>query len=63
MSDQAPSGPTTRVRPALLGTLKEGQAVIPGIRVEEIELYDLDSFRPTNLTQALQTARTLTQLR
>ena len=32
----------------LLGALKEGQAVIPTIGVSEIELYDMDSFRPPN---------------
>ena len=36
----------------LLGALKEGQAVIPAIGVGEIELYDMDSFRPPNTNVA-----------
>ena len=36
----------------LLGALKEGQAVIPTIGVSEIELYDMDSFRPPNTDAA-----------
>ena len=52
MSAQAPSGRHGAGKTRLLGTLKEGQAVIPGIRVEEIELYDMDSFCPTNITRA-----------
>ena len=36
----------------LLCALKEGQAVIPTIGVSEIELYDMDSFRPPNTDAA-----------
>ena len=36
----------------LLGALKEGQAVIPAIGVGEMELYDMDSFRPPNTNEA-----------
>ena len=36
----------------LLGALKEGQAVIPGIGVDEIELYDMVSFHPPNASRA-----------
>ena len=36
----------------LLGALKEGQAVIPAIGVGEMELYDMDSFRPPNTKEA-----------
>ena len=36
----------------LLGALKEGQAQIPGIGVNEIELYDMNSFRPPNASHA-----------
>ena len=34
----------------LLGALKERQAVIPSIGTEEIELYDMVSFHPSNAT-------------
>ena len=36
----------------ILEALKEGDATIPGIGVDEIELYDMDSFRPPNSSQA-----------
>ena len=36
----------------LLGALKEGQAVIPGIGVDEIELYDMVSSHPPNASRA-----------
>lgn len=36
----------------LLAALEEGAAVIPGIDVDEIELYDMVSFRPPNATEA-----------
>ena len=32
----------------LLDALKQGHAVIPGIEVDDIELYDMGSFRPPN---------------
>ena len=46
----------------LLGALKEGQAVIPGIGVDEIEMYDMDSFRPPNATQADRHANQFAQV-
>ena len=36
----------------ILNALKEGQAVIPGMRVDEIELYDMVSFSPPNANVA-----------
>ena len=40
----------------LLTALKEGQAVIPGINVDEIELYDMHNFRTPNANQANRNA-------
>ena len=36
----------------LLAALKEGQAVVPGVDVKEIELYDMVSFHPPNAGSA-----------
>ena len=36
----------------LLTAIKEGQAVIPGINVDEIELYDMHNFHTPNANQA-----------
>ena len=36
----------------LLGALKERHAMIPALRKGEIELYDMDSFRPSNTNEA-----------
>ena len=36
----------------LLGALKERHAMIPALGKGEIELYDMDSFRPSNTNEA-----------
>ena len=45
----------------LLGALKEGLAVAPNIGVDEIELYDMDSFRPPNANRADHNANQFAQ--
>ena len=46
----------------LLDALKEGQAKIPGIGVDEIELYDMASFVPPNTNQANRHANQFAQV-
>ena len=46
----------------LLGALKEGLAVVPGIGVDEIELYDMVSFRPPNAGGANRHANQFAQM-
>ena len=46
----------------LLEALKEGHAAVPGIRVDDIELYDMVSFRPPNTTPADRNASQFAQL-
>ena len=45
----------------LLDALKEGSAVVPGIGVDEIELYDMLSFRPPNAAAANRNASQFAQ--
>ena len=46
----------------LLDALNEGLAVVPNIEVDEIELYDMDSFRPPNATRADRNANQFAQV-
>ena len=46
----------------LLDALKEGWAVIPGIGVDEIELYDMVSFNPPNTSRANRHANQFAQV-